>query len=213
MSTTVDKILQAMRADCVSAGECGRWEVAKREIDQRQYEMQLRLVTAGKLPNAAPVGNYTWLHLRTAATMMDRHGETVMNDIPSELKKHLQFIMQASGRVLVGGLGLGCVVRGLLARGEVESIDVIERSDSVIKLCGASVADPRVRIHKRDAKNGLRGGPWDFAWWDLHSDDGEPHLHVTHMELIGRFHKRVKKLQGAWAMPRHHRRALEGAIL
>jgi hypothetical protein len=36
-----------------------------------------------------------------------------MNDFPQELKKHLDFVLRARGRVLVTGLGLGCVVRGL----------------------------------------------------------------------------------------------------
>ncbi len=214
MTTDVGQILQAMRADCVSAGMAGLWSVVKGEITQRQHEMSIGMARIGKLPRAIPIGNYTWLYTRTMASMMEKHGETVMNDFPCELKKHLQFIMEASGRVLVGGLGLGCVVRGLLARGAVEHIDVIERSESVIRLCGDSVSDPRVRIQKRDALNGfVKGGPWDFAWWDLHSNDGEPHLQVTHMQLIAQFHTRVKHVQGAWAMRRIDRRLLSGVVL
>lgn len=210
----ISEILKAMRADSVPAGEIGKWAVVKGAITPSMYETEIRLFSAGKIKAVAPIGNYTWLFCRTLATMMDKHGETVMNDYPDELKKHLQFIMRASGRVLVGGLGLGCVVRGLLARGAVESIDVIERSEAVIRLCGDSIADPRVKIHKRDALHGfIKGGPWDFAWWDLHSDDGEPHLQVTHLKLISEFRHRVRNLQGAWAMRRQDRRALSGIVM
>lgn len=210
----VSQILTAMRADSIPAGERGLWSVVKGEITQKKSDESIWMVKAGKMKEPLPVGHFTWLYCRNMATMMEKHGEVVMNDFPDELRKHLQFIMRASGKVLVGGLGLGCVVRGLLARGRVESIDVVERSQSVLDLCEASVADPRVRIQKRDAINGfIKGGPWDFAWWDLHSADGEPHLQVSHMQLFGMFHGRVRKQQGAWAMPRHHRRALDGAVM
>jgi hypothetical protein len=50
--------------------------------------------------------------------------EVVMEDSPRELRRHLPIWMHAHGRVLVTGLGLGCVVRGLLASPHVEYIDV-----------------------------------------------------------------------------------------
>jgi hypothetical protein len=201
-----------MRADCVPAGESGRWTVRKDEITPKQALAMKRLQeTKFKDVKYVPPGPYTWLHCVTLETHLSLPGDTVMNDFPDELKKHLEFIMVARGRVLVGGLGLGCVVRGLLAKGRVEAIDVIERSADVIKLCGDSVKDARVTIHQRDALNGfIKGGPWDWAWWDLWSDPerDEPHLQVTHMELVKRFSDRVRNLQGAWAMPRQHRRPL-----
>lgn len=210
-------ILQAMRADAVPAGSSGRWTVSKREITTEQSETMVRLEKKG-MCRSMPPGHYTWLHCLTTETMMQLPGETVMNDLPCELNKHMEFIIRASGRVLVGGLGLGCVVRGLLAHGQVEHIDLIERSSDVIKLCGSSVQDPRVTIHQRDALHGfIGGGPWDWAWWDLHSDSerSEPHLQIIHMDLIQRFHDRIRHRQGAWAMPRRFRRSLrrEGVML
>src|SRR5947209_19945878 len=117
----VSAILQAMRADAVPAGVAGRWAVEKCVISERDSAISRRV------NSFIPAGTFTVLCCHTMATMMKTRGETVMNDFPSELKKHLEFILSARGRVLVGGLGLGCVVRGLLAYGEVESIDVIER--------------------------------------------------------------------------------------
>jgi spermidine synthase len=48
-----------------------------------------------------------------------------MEDTLSELRRHTPIFMRAKGRLLVTGLGLG-VVRGLLAKPEVEHIDVVE---------------------------------------------------------------------------------------
>ncbi len=208
-------ILQAMRADAIPAGTSGRWTVVKHDLTQDHADLMVRLERKA-LCKAVPPGHYTHLHCLTEATMWRQNaGETVMNDFPCELAKHLEFIMLARGNVLVGGLGLGCVVRGLLARGQVEHIDIIERSPDVIKLCGdALLRDRRVTIHERDAYNGfIRGGPWDFAWWDLWADPekSEPHLQVIHMELVKRFERRIKNRQGAWAMPRNFRRPLKEA--
>jgi hypothetical protein len=212
LPVTAHDILAAMRADCVPANSFGRWTVSKRMLGIKQAAI-LNAAERVKRPTArsVPPGSYTWLWCLTTETMMQLPGECVMNDFPCELAKHLEFVMKATGRVLVGGLGLGCVVRGLLARGRVEHIDVLERSADVIKLCASSVRDDRVTLHKKDARFSVKGGPWDWAWWDLWQDPEKDsdHLQLIHMELIGKFRKRVKNLQGAWAMPRRHRRSLQ----
>ena len=104
----------------------------------------------------------------------------------------------------------GCVIRGLLHVGRVESIDLIERDQHVIRLCGAGVIDQRVNLHIQDARDPIDGGPWDYAWHDLWSDEdqGEPHLQITHIHLMERLFKRVKR-QGAWAMPQQYTRRVE----
>jgi hypothetical protein len=200
-----------MRADCVPLGSAGRWTVKKGEFTPAQWETMKRLEKKG-LCQAVPPGRYTWLFCLTMESALHPPGVVVMNDYPCELKKHLQFVLSARGRVLVTGLGLGCVVRGLLAAGRIESIDVIERSGDVLKLCAESVSDRRVTIHQQDALWPIRiREQWDYAWHDLWSDPerSEPHLQISHMELFGRLMDRVR-FQGAWAMPRKFRRRVPG---
>lgn len=209
----VSSIFNAMRADCIPAGDHGVWEVKRSNISQKDSEYTRYLALKGLSKFVAP-GSYTWLFRWTLATLNQEHGEVVMNDFEPELRKHLRFIQRARGRVLVTGLGLGCVVRGLLACGKVESIDVIERDESVIRLCECGVRDPRVTLHHMDAhelKHGaLPGRCWDFAWHDLWNDEdaGEPHLQLIHYNIMNRLIKRVKK-QGAWALPRRFTRRIE----
>lgn len=198
-----DAILKAMRADCVPEGAAGRWYVKKREIDAFK---SLTHLAGGSYVRP---GNYTFLHCYTDATLM-RGGECVMNDFDCELKTHLDFALKAKGKVLVGGLGLGCVVRGLLVNPAVESIDLIERSEDVIQLCYQSVQHPKVLLHKKDAtKDEIGGGPWDYIWWDLWNDPmyDEPALALIHMRLIAAYQQRTTH-QGAWALPRRYRRSL-----
>lgn len=209
---SIPEILTAMRADAVPVGKCGPWYVQRRTLTLADVDLNRRLMLAGKVEphQLFEVGTFTWLwrHTQTSA-LNEMPGECVMNDMPYELKKHLQFVLRARGRVLVTGLGLGCVVRGLLAVGKVESIDLVERDVNVIRLCAGSVADPRVKMHRMDAREKLPPGLWDYAWHDLWSDPdkGEPNLHTIHMKLIATLRRRVR-WYGAWAMPRRFSRGL-----
>ena len=123
-----------------------------------------------------------------------------MEDSAFELRKHLPIWMAARGRVLVTGLGLGCVVRGLLAKPEVEQIDVVEIDDDILRVVGPEFAkDPRVTLHHGDALEIDLAGRFDFAWHDLWTEgDG---LHQLHVALLMRFSNRCGP-QGAWAFPR-----------
>lgn len=211
MAKTTTEILAAMRADMIQPKSIGFWTVGHLEITPFREQVLAKQHALGKVPGAPAAGIYTFLWCLTESSLhratREQPGECVMNDFDYELRKHLEFIYRARGRVLVTGLGLGCVVRGLLAANRVEQIDVVERSPEVIEMCGASVADPRVTIHRADAREFDPPTKYDFAWHDLFSADDEPHLQLVHMQLFNRFKKAVG-MQGAWAMPRKHRRLL-----
>jgi hypothetical protein len=160
--------------------------------------------------------DYTLLHRFTASTIHLPYGEIVMEDSKRELRKHLPIWMTARGRVLVTGLGLGCVVRGLLANQNVDRIDVVEIDRHIIRVIGPEFTDPRVTIHQADALK-IRFSPdtrFDFAWHDIWSDTdaGEPHLQSLHAKLLIKY-RDIAGRQGAWAFPRefgkmHARRML-----
>lgn len=149
--------------------------------------------------------DYTLLRRVSLRTMhLENSSEIVMEDSRRELSKHLPIWLAAHGRVLVTGLGLGCVVRGLLASSAVEHIDVVEIDPGIIRVVGAEFADnPRVTIHQGDALSVEfpTVQRWDFAWHDLWTD-GPDHLQVLHSQLFLRFRDRTGQ-QGAWAFPRH----------
>lgn len=143
--------------------------------------------------------DYTLLRRVTEATMHTL-GEIVMEDSAFELRKHLPIWMAARGRVLVTGLGLGCVVRGLLAKPNVDEIDVVEIDDGILRVIGPEFAkNPRVNLHHGDAMKIELPGSFDFAWHDLWKEgDG---LHRLHAKLFVKYRRRCGP-QGAWAFPR-----------
>jgi hypothetical protein len=162
-----------------------------------------------------PVGWDTYTVLRRV-TMENLHqdGEVVMEDSRRELRRHLPIWLAAHGRVLVSGLGLGCVVRGLLASPRVEHVDVVEIDGHIIDAIGPEfVGDPRVAIHHGDALTfeWPSGAGWDAAWHDIHSDDGFGRLQVLHAELMVRYQRRVGR-QGAWMFPRFAKRRMPKAL-
>lgn len=142
----------------------------------------------------------------------DKAWEVVMEDSPTELMRHMPIWLEAFGRVLVTGLGLGCVVRGLLANPLVEHIDVIELDQFIIQVIGQEfLGNPKVTIHHGDAltyqfsKPTTRQG-WDFAWHDLWMDG--PGLQPLHSKLFLRYMGTVEHRQGAWAYPKPTKRYL-----
>jgi hypothetical protein len=171
-------------------------------------------MTDGRLrPEALPYMNgwatYVILGRFTEAKMHLPHGDIVMIDHALELMKHLPILMNATGRVLITGLGLGCVVRGLLTREQVDHVDVIELDRRILDRIGPEFdGNDRVTLHHADAfKFPLNGQRWDWAWHDI-SDETEP-LQRLHADLMLRFLDHVKR-QSAWEMPRWVKRRLGG---
>lgn len=94
----------------------------------------------------------------------------MMSNTPDELADHQPFMEAAHGRVLVHGLGLSCVVSGLLANERVTHIDVVELSTDVIAMVGPCfIGEDRVTIHQGDALNypWPDNARWDFVWHDI----------------------------------------------
>jgi hypothetical protein len=187
---SIAKILEAMRADAIPESMSGLWSIQR--------------LPCFDVPGIADPVLCTHLFRVTEATLHLPHGECVMVDHRQELRSHLNFIIQASGRVLVSGLGLGCVVRGLLAKQTITRIDVIERDPAVLTMVAPWMpTDKRLRIHEGDATCYSYDLDWHYAWHDLWSDEsaGDPHLQVQHMRAIVHFYDQVK-WQGAWRLPR-----------
>lgn len=124
-----------------------------------------------------PPGTYTRLTVK---------GKLWMSDTPMETRTQDRFIAAARGRVLVGGLGLGVVLRPLLAKPEVTAVIVVEINPDVIKIVGPKFADPRLVIMQGDVKDdgpidvfAERGHTFDTIWLDVWPDinlDNEPEM-------------------------------------
>src|ERR1700679_3972098 len=125
-------------------------------------------------------------------------GEVVMEDSRTELRRHLQIWLKGSGRILISGLGLGCVVRGLLINPAVTHIDVVEIDPIIIALIGPEFRqDKRVHVHPADALTiqWPADARWDYAWHDCWvNEDGSPEKMLWHLhaDLFSRYLDRCR---------------------
>lgn len=60
------------------------------------------------------------------------NGELVMSETPMEHRTNSDFVLDANGDVLIGGLGLGMIILAIQDKENVSSITVVERSQDVI---------------------------------------------------------------------------------
>lgn len=154
----------------------------------------------------------TLLYRFTMATLHKPFGEVVMEDSRRELSRHLPIWLRAEGYVLVSGLGLGCVVRGLLASPKVDRITVIESDSQILRIIGKEFEpNERVRLLHGDALTIEIADHFDYAWHDLWTD-GDTGLQVLHMRLIMRYRAQCS-FQGAWQLPRFAKHAASEWIL
>lgn len=174
-------------------GTRGPWEVRTFEVADDLTNMRLMMQGRYCTP-----GTYTGL-------FHDQRG-VVMSDTTAEIRDLADlFWREPGGRVMVSGLGLGCVVSGLLARAEVEAVDVVEIDPDVIALIGSQLADPRLTIHEGDALTYQwpKGTRWDFAWhdvWDdLNTDNlSSPDAVPCSYAALNRRYGQWARMQGAW---------------
>lgn len=193
----------AAMATHIPEASSGLWYVKRYSLAKPLTVMR----TGG--PLTMPPGTYTQLWRYTEATLHVL-GELVMQDTQQELNTHLNFMLRARGKVLITGLGLGCVTRGCLANPNVERVTVIERDPDVLKLVRPYMEEgERLEIIVADALQWTRENPrkFDSAWHDLWNDPDteEPHLQVMHSELLLNCSRKVP-MQGAWHFPRDHKR-------
>jgi hypothetical protein len=139
-----------------------------------------------------PAGEYTALKHR---------GETVMSDVPDEMRDLLEVVRRAKGKVLVNGLGLGVVLKALLEKDEVEEVTVIEKELAVIELVGRHFRDKygdSVKIIHADAfeyKPPI-GVHYDVVWHDIWNDICAKNL--TEIHKLHRKYGRRCDWQGSW---------------
>ena len=175
----------------VPDGAVGNWSVQSFEVNRdASRATRLRAALKGDRDLFVPAGHYKRLVCGE---------DVVMSNTPMEVRTNAAFIRAARGDVLIHGLGLGMVLKAILAKRSVRSVLVVEKHREVIELVGPTYhADPRVHIVHEDALEftGLRGQRFDVAWhdiWTWISDENLPEMFRLHR----RWGRRVG-WQGSW---------------
>lgn len=204
------RVPQSLKPQTFGPWNIERWDgeaIRKRKLTaNQQLLLELALSLTG-FPTYTLLRRFSWATMHLGDGM-----DIVMEDSRQELRKHLPIWLNAKGSVLVTGLGLGCVVRGLLASRDVDHVTVVEIDKQVLRVVGHEFkTNKRVELIHGDALMvNLRGRKFDFAWHDLWTD-GDQHLQILHARLIVKFSK-ICRAQGAWMLPRFVKAKLAGRV-
>lgn len=176
----------------VPEGRSGDWAVERFEVDEdgaRRHNLQCD-IRGQRFGYIAP-GTYTRLMCGD---------DLIMSDTPSEMWDHLDFVHRATGSLLINGLGLGMVLKNVLAKPGVTDVVVVEKSPDVVALVAPTYAsDPRVAVIVADAMEFQppKGKVFDAVWHDIWPDicnENLPEMHRLH-----RRYGRRARWQGSWS--------------
>lgn len=175
----------------VPDGEAGKWAVQTFEVTKEQAELEnLRHAFRGAGWAAVSPGTYKRLMCP---------GGVMMSNTPMELRTNLWIIRKARGRVLINGLGLGCVLTAILKKPEVTEVWVVEKEQDVISLVWPTFAsDPRCKLIHADALGYKppKGVRFDVVWHDIWLT-----ICADNLDQMKKLHRRYGRLcfhQASW---------------
>jgi len=209
---------EAWKCDIIPEGESGPWRIEKFTVTEKDAQFDaLRGLVQGS-GRHTPKGDYTRLLHRSSFM------GPVMSDTPDERRDHLPIIWR-KGRILLNGLGLGCVARCLLEKEDVTLVHIVEKSSDVIKLVAPHMyekyGNTRLQIFEDDAftfrpPEKLRKERYDAVWHDIW-----PEIRLDYLEEMKKLHRRYGRWafwQGSWsrehleAQRRREKRYPRGAV-
>jgi len=177
----------------VPCGQRGEWTLEEFDISESEAKLNnMRCEWNRQRMFMVNPGRYKrLLHRRRGA---------VMSNTSMEINSNRQALREATGHVLINGLGMGMLLEAILQKPEVLSVRVVETDADVIALVGPHFAsDPRVTIVQADAFDYklARGERYDFVWHDIWDDITADNLEPM-KRLVRKYARRATK-QGVWS--------------
>jgi len=113
--------------------------------------------------------------------------EIVMSDTPMEIRTNSEFINNANGSVLIGGLGLGIILLSIQNNEKVTSITVVEKNKEVIDLILKHLPlNNKIKIEVEDIFKWKTKSKFDciyFDIWNNISGDNYPEMNKLHRKF------------------------------
>lgn len=197
--TEEDKDLMARMRVTIPPKKAGRLELLRFTVPEN--DVAAAAYYGVRTPQA---GEYTKLVEHIPGH--EKEGILWMSDTPAELVDHLPAARRIADpsckRVLINGLGLGCIAQLALSFDHVEHVDVVEQDLRVIKIVGramkAEYGDRFQVIHGDAYKMGWLLGPWDVVWHDIWPHIDEDNL--IGMHILHEMYRTRCPWQGSWAL-------------
>lgn len=168
----------------VPDGEHGTAKISTFTVSQDAASFSnLRLLRDGEYWMRLEAGTYKRLVI---------DGQLMMSNTPMERASNGWIIKWGQGRILINGLGLGCVLTALLKKPEVKEVWVVENNPDVIKLVWPTFKDdPRVKLIEADALKYMppKGEMFDYVWhdiWPTITTDNLPEMTKLHRRYARR---------------------------
>lgn len=175
-------------ADLVPEGRSGNVEVRHMVIGKRESEFTaLRAAINPGRDLFVSEGRYAQLFVG---------GGIMMSDTDMEKRSNTDVCQNASGHVLIAGLGLGMITHPIAAKPEVESILIVEKSPDVVKLVSPSLS-PKAKVVLGDIFTWTpdKGAKFDTIYFDIWPD-----INTDNLAAMAKLHRRFGryKAEGAW---------------
>ena len=134
-------------------------------------------------------------------TRLVRNDTVVMSDTPAERAEALDLLREATGKMLINGLGLGWTIEACIQKPSVDHITVVEISPDVIELTGKYLQQKfpgRLTIIQHNALTykAPRGQCFDVVWHDIWDDIVSDNY--EQMKTLHRKYGRRCGWQGSW---------------
>lgn len=196
MANTMSYWFDLMRSS-LSEGGSGDCKIKKFTVSEEEARFDM-MRASFRDRRFVRAGTYTKLSVNGTMMMADTH---------DEIRDHIEPVRLSRGTCLITGLGLGCVVQGMLEKhkrddGEpVGKVIVIEKSEGVVDLVGSYFKDKygdRFEIRNEDALTYKppMGERYDVVWHDIWSNLCTDNL--KQMERLHRKYGRRCDWQGSW---------------
>lgn len=146
-------------------GKVGNFELSHFEIGKDDMYAMLHGIPSGKF------------------IRLTNRGEVVMSDTSMEKRTNANFVRNAHGKVLIGGLGIGLILLAIQDKEEVEQITVVEKNKEVIELVGkqlplnskVSIVNDDVFTYKPLFKyNTIYMDIWNYINKDVYKEEMKP---------------------------------------
>jgi len=115
-------------------------------------------------------------------TLLYNECHCIMQDTTREYREHEQFLKDAHGNIIVGGLGLGMVNQSLMENPNVTSVTIIEKYQEVIDLVWQHCPkNEKIRLVHADIYEWEPDSTWDIGWFDSWCGENE---HIEYQKLM-----------------------------
>jgi len=180
----------------IPAGKAGYYEVIKFNVSKEEADSyNLSLLFSFQYWRIIKPGSYTKLVCP---------GALLMSDTPAEVNGHWEMYNNATGDVLINGLGLGLIARAVLLKEGVDTVTINEMNTDVISLVFPYLQQEfgdRVKVNCTDAlywkpSNGEKFNTiWHDIWNEICLDNYE-----EYKKLMRRYSRWLKDphWQGCW---------------